>query len=119
LQALITYKAALAGSLAIHVDAAYSSQQCVRCGHTTRANRPNGGLRFHCANCGYQLHADLIGARNLALRTWLIRHDWISTGCLSTSPDGSGDEAKAARRQRYAELRWSLDPSFRLTTGNG
>lgn len=119
LQALLAYKAALAGSVAIRVDAAYTSQQCIRCGHTARGNRPSGGLRFVCEECGYQLHADLIGARNLALRTGLVRQDWISTGCLSTSPDGSGDEAKAARRQRYAELRWSLDSSFQRLAGNG
>jgi len=33
------------------------------------------------------------------------------TGRLSIVPDVSSDEVKAARRQRHAELRWSLDTS--------
>jgi len=47
----------------------------------------------------------------VALRTLLARQDWARTGRLSIVPDVSSDEVKAARRQRYAELRWSLDTS--------
>jgi transposase len=97
--------------MAIKVDANYTSQACPRCGHTSEANRPNKGLLFVCQACQYRLHADLIGARNIALRTLLTRQDWVSTGTLSVCPDGSSDEAKAARLRRYAELRWSPDPS--------
>jgi putative transposase len=57
------------------------------------------------------LHADLVGARNIALRTLLIRQSWMSTGQLSVAPDVSNGEAKAARLQKYAELRWSPDAS--------
>jgi hypothetical protein len=52
-----------------------------------------------------------VGARNIVMRTLLIRQDWVSTGQLSLAPDVSSAEAKAARLQRYAELRWSLDTS--------
>lgn len=121
LQSLISYKAALVGSLAIKVDADYTSKQCPMCGHTTDENRPQKGLRFVCQNptCGYTLHADLIGARNVTMRTLLIWHDWIRTGCVSTIPDASDKEAKAARLQRYAELRWSpeVTTSLRLLAG--
>jgi transposase len=64
--------------------------------------------------CGFQLHADLVGARNIALRTLLARQNWASTGVLSERPDVSDDETKAVWRRRYAELRWSLDTSFQL-----
>jgi transposase len=118
LHALISYKAALSGSLVIKVDADYTSKACPMCGHTSDANRPHKGLRFVCQNpqCGYSLHADLIGARNITLRTLLVRHDWIRTGCLSLIPDASDKEAKAARLQRYAEVRWSpgVNPAFGL-----
>jgi IS605 OrfB family transposase len=107
LQGLLTYKAALAGSLCINVDADYTSQACPRCGYTSRANRPQQGLLFVCQQCHYRLHADLVGARNIALRALVIRHDWMATGQLSEVPEGSDREAKAARRHRYAELRWS------------
>jgi hypothetical protein len=53
----------------------------------------------------------LIGARNITMRTLLLRQDWSRTGILSVCPDVSCDEAKAARLQRYAELRWSIDTS--------
>ncbi len=111
LHALISYKAVLSGSLALKVDADYTSKACPICGHTSDENRPRKGLLFACQNplCGYMLHADLIGARNVTLRTLLVRQDWIRTGCLSLIPDASDREAKAARLQRYAELRWSPD----------
>jgi len=69
------------------------------------------GLLFVCQNCHYTLHADLVGARNVTMRTLLVRQDWIRTGQLSIVPDVSDDETKAARRKRYAELRWSPDTS--------
>jgi putative transposase len=114
LHSFIAYKAALAGSMAIKVDAHYTSQACPRCGYTSKANRPDKGLVFVCQSCHYTLHADLVGARNVALRTLLARQDWTNTGHLSVAPDASDEEAKAARRKRYAELRWSPDasPSF-------
>jgi putative transposase len=121
LQALISYKAALAGSLASKVDADYTSKACPMCGHTTDANRPRKGLLFVCQNpkCGYTLHADLIGARTVTMRTLLVRQDWIRTGCLSLIPDASDKEAKAARLQRYAELRWSPDANASLRSLTG
>jgi IS605 OrfB family transposase len=117
LQAMITYKAALHKSIAIKVDADYTSKACPMCGHTSDANRPGKGLLFVCQKCHYTLHADLIGARNITMRTLLVRQDWIRTGQLSFAPessdsDVSSDEAKAARLARFAELRWSLDTSL-------
>ncbi len=114
LQSYIAYKAIVAGSMAVKVDAYHTSQACPMCGYASKENRPQKGLLFSCQNCQYSLHADLIGARNVALRTLLARQDWTSTGVLSVRPDVSDDEAKAARRERYAELRWSLDTSSRL-----
>ena len=107
LHAHLAYKAALAGSLCIKVDADYTSQACPKCGYISPQNRPQKGLRFVCQCCQYTLHADLIGARNIALRTLVIRQDWMTTGQLSVAPDVTSNEAKAARLARYAELRWS------------
>jgi putative transposase len=94
LHSLIVYKAALSGSLAIKVDADYTSKACPLCGYTDKRNRPGNGLLFICQNgqCphrqrtgqAYTLHADLVGARNIAMRALLTR---------------------------YAELRWSSDTS--------
>ncbi|MBV9230603.1 MAG: transposase [Chloroflexi bacterium] len=113
LHALLSYKAVLSGSQAIKVDANYTSKACPMCGYTTDENRPGKGLLFICQNpdCGYTLHADLAGARNLVMRTLVLRQDWSTTGHLSIAPDASDNETKAARLQRYAELRWSPDVS--------
>src|SRR5258708_1855103 len=113
LQGSVVYKALLAGSMAVKVDAYKSSQACPRCGYTSPDNRPQKGLLFVCQVCQLVLHADLVGARNVALRTLLARHDGVSTGVLSERPDVSDEEAKAAQRQRSAELRWSPDTSPR------
>ncbi len=126
LQSMIAYKAVLSkSSLSIKVDSDYTSQMCPQCGYTDKRNRPGKGLLFICRNeqCPYRqrtgqpytLHADLVGARNIAMRTLLIRQGWARTGQLSVAPgselgpDASDDELKAARLARlarYAELRW-------------
>jgi putative transposase len=114
LHAFLDYKAILAGSLCVKVDADYTSQACPHCGHTAKENRPKNGLLFVCQACHYTLHADLVGARNISLRTLFARQAWASTGQLSDAPDVTDHEAKAARLKRYAELRWSPATSSRL-----
>ncbi|MCY7337935.1 MAG: transposase [Chamaesiphon sp.] len=115
LHSYIDYKANLVGSLATKVPAHYTSQSCPKCGHTSKGNRPNKGLMFRCECCGNELHADLVGARNIAMRTLLVRQDWTSTGSLSVSPDVSRDETKAEIMKRFSELRWSVDTSPHYT----
>jgi hypothetical protein len=83
-----------------------------------RRRKKNGkGLLFVCQNCHYTVHANLVGARNVTMRTLLLQQDWGKTGHLSIVPDASDKEAKAARLIRYAELRWSPDASLRLLAG--
>jgi putative transposase len=118
LHGMLAYKALLSGSMVVRIDADYTSKGCPKCGHIDDANRPNKGLLFCCVNCHYTLHADLVGARNIVMRTLLVRQDWARTGQLSVAPgscsqdpDVSIAEAKAARLKRYAELRWISDTS--------
>jgi IS605 OrfB family transposase len=117
LHGFVAYKALLCGSMAVKVDAYKTSQACPRCGYTAEDNRPAKGLLFSCQVCHLVLHADLVGARNVALRTLLARQDWVRTGVLSERPEVSDGEAKAAQRRRYAELRWSPDTSPRASAG--
>jgi putative transposase len=93
LQHLLAYKADLAGSVCVKVDADYTSQTCPRCGFTSKANRKDAGLLFVCRQCRYTLHADLVGARNILLRALIIRQDWVATGQLSDAPDVTDREA--------------------------
>ncbi|MGL5075165.1 MAG: RNA-guided endonuclease InsQ/TnpB family protein, partial [Waterburya sp.] len=109
------YKSILSGSVAVKVPAQLTSQCCPKCGHVSRENRPNKGLTFRCVACNHELHSDLVGARNIALRTLLLRQDFESTGRISAVPDVSHEEAKAKYLPRYLELRWSADaiPNFK------
>ena len=86
LHGYLDYKAVLSDSLAVKVPAQYTSQCCPKCGHTSKQNRPNKGLMFICKACGHTLHSDLVGARNIALRTLLLRQDFESTGRISAVP---------------------------------
>jgi IS605 OrfB family transposase len=67
LKGFIEYKAEERGLMVVVVDPRHTSQACSRCGHTARTNRRSRG-RFVCRKCGYELHADLNAARNIAAK---------------------------------------------------
>ncbi len=112
LQAKTAYKIRLPGGVPDWVDADSSSQRRPVCGHVGRENRPNNGLLFVCAHCGYTLQADLVAARNVSMQTLFIWQDWMRTERLSAAPKASGDEAKAARLSRYAQA--AVKPGCKL-----
>jgi putative transposase len=114
LHSYLDYKAILSGSLAVKVPAQLTSQCCPKCGHVNAENRPNKGLTFRCVACNQTLHSDLVGARNITLRTLLLRQDFESTGRISAVPSVSHEETKANYLTRFLELRWSVDaiPTF-------
>ena len=67
LRSFIEYKAEERGCTVAGVDPRHTSQACSRCGHVARNNRRSRGW-FRCRACGFQLHADLNGARNIAAK---------------------------------------------------
>jgi putative transposase len=67
LRDFIGYKAEERGCTVVAVDPRHTSQACSRCGHTARNNRRSRDL-FVCRACGFSLHADLNGARNIAAK---------------------------------------------------
>jgi putative transposase len=62
----LAYKAPRLGSQLRLVPAAGTSQTCAACGHRDPNSRPGCGRAFACTACGYQAHADLNAARNIA-----------------------------------------------------
>jgi len=72
LQWMIRYKAASAGVEVVYIDPRYTSQTCSRCLHL--GVRPNQS-KFECRDCGYQINADLNGAKSVA-----ARHDLTAMG---------------------------------------
>ena len=81
LQTLIEYKAKLCGSKVIYVDAQYTSISCPVCGYATKENRDK--RRFCCKNCGFEEHADIVGAKNIMLR--VLRN--LQNGVLVSHPN--------------------------------
>jgi len=87
--------------------------------------RPTGQQRLVVRLSELSLHppCGFSRARNLAMRTLVVRQDWMTTGQLSVAPgsldgpDVSVKEAKAARLARYAELRWMPEASPVLRRG--
>lgn len=84
LQSFVEYKAKEKGIAVVYVNPKYTSQTCPRCGHISRNNRK--GREFRCEVCGYELNADLIGARNIEERTRAFRHDLEAQGCVVDQP---------------------------------
>lgn len=67
IRSFVEYKAEERGCTVVAVDPRHTSQRCPSCGHTARNNRRSRAW-FICRKCGYQLHADLVGARNVAAK---------------------------------------------------
>jgi putative transposase len=65
----LEYKIAWNGGMVIAVPAQYTSQTCpnVLCGHIGKENRKTQA-QFKCVSCGYENHADLVGAINILER---------------------------------------------------
>ena len=63
----IAWNAAKRGVQATRVKSAYSSQECSVCHNVDKANRPDQQT-FCCQVCGFQAHADLNAATNIAHR---------------------------------------------------
>ncbi|MCZ7373057.1 MAG: transposase, partial [Candidatus Methanoperedens sp.] len=64
LEQFLRYKAEAIGKTVVSIDPRYTSQKCSVCGHIYKGNRK--GNSFKCVKCGFQIHADLNAARNIA-----------------------------------------------------
>ncbi len=67
LRVFIAYKALLVGVPVRLVNAAYTSQTCPECGTIDKRNRKSQS-EFLCVGCGFEGHADHVGARNISSR---------------------------------------------------
>jgi len=67
LKSFVEYKAEDVGVTARVVYPRATSQRCPRCDYTARNNRRSRSW-FQCRACGYQAHADLVGARNVTAK---------------------------------------------------
>ena len=77
LRAFLAYKAQRAGVPVVFVDPRNTSKTCSRCGHVDKRNR-RSQAEFSCIRCGFECHADLNAARNLAVRGEVSRPDLVA-----------------------------------------
>ena len=61
---MLEYKQLWRGGEVIAVPPRYTSQECPKCHHICKENRPQQAL-FLCVACGYANHADIVGAINI------------------------------------------------------
>ncbi|MFD3481365.1 zinc ribbon domain-containing protein [Streptomyces sp. NPDC058695] len=78
----MAYKAKRAGRPVVYVDPAYTSQECSKCHHTARGNRPAQAV-LSCRVCGFVEHADHNASHNIRQRGWMV---WVC-GAQSTAPE--------------------------------
>jgi len=83
LKEYIKYKALERGIAVIEVPEFNTSKQCSRCG-SMRTERPSQGV-FICEDCGYQVNADVNGAKNILKRA---QGYMLWAGAAVTQPEG-------------------------------
>jgi IS605 OrfB family transposase len=107
LGSFIAYKAEERGCTVARVDPRHTSQECSECHYVARNNRRSRG-RFVCRRCGFELHADLIGARNVAAKY----HASLGiSGVGASLSSGVSSPVRSAVRQHVApKVRDKLPP---------
>lgn len=63
----LDYKVAWCGGVLLAVPPHHTSQTCPCCGHVSKDNRQTQAS-FLCVDCGYENHADVVGAINVLAR---------------------------------------------------
>jgi putative transposase len=86
----LDYKLAWKGGWLIAVPPQHTSQTCLSCGHVSAENRRTQAL-FRCVTCGYENHADVVGAINI-----------LSRGMQSLQRDEGQDVGDASPRRETA-----------------
>lgn len=83
----LEYKVPWNGGILVAVPAMNTSRICPECGHSSKENRKTQA-KFRCVECGFEAHADLVGATNI-LRAGLAR---IACGDTSLAQGASAQE---------------------------
>jgi len=63
----LAYKVVWNGGMLLAVPPHHTSQTCPACGHVSKDNRQTQA-KFLCVDCGYENHADVVGAINVLAR---------------------------------------------------
>ena len=67
----LDYKVQWNGGILLAVPPQHTSQTCPACGHGSKENRQTQA-KFRCIDCGYENHADVVGAINVLERGYRL-----------------------------------------------
>ena len=67
----LEYKAQWSGGILLAVPPQHTSQTCPACGNVSKENRQTQA-KFLCVDCGYENHADVVGAINILERGYRL-----------------------------------------------
>lgn len=67
----LAYKVQWHGGMLLAVPPHHTSQTCPACGHVSKDNRQTQA-KFLCVDCGYENHADVVGAINILERGYRL-----------------------------------------------
>ncbi|MGF6439772.1 RNA-guided endonuclease InsQ/TnpB family protein [Paraburkholderia youngii] len=107
----LEYKTAWCGGFFVVVHPRNTSRTCPCCGHVSAENRTSQA-KFLCAACGYENHADVVGAINILSRGSAALRDEgqdtgdASPGCACTARIACGEPVQSGRsvKQEPAEV---------------
>ena len=100
----LDYKMVWNGGMLVAVPPQYTSQTCPCCGHVAKENRQTQA-RFACVDCGYENHADVVGAMNVlerGQRLLACGEDGPGRGRKTTTKPASAKQEPAEVPRAYA-----------------
>jgi len=104
--ALLDYKCDWYGSLLVKCPAAYSSQECSRCGHIHKDNRKSQSV-FKCVKCGYTANADTNAANIIKKRTLKLEKEAREAKRLQRIERKEERKKAKAKQAKMLETRWA------------
>lgn len=90
----LEYKVAWCGGMLLAVPPHHTSRTGPCCGHVAKDNRQTQA-KFLCVDCGYEKHADVVGAINILERGYR----WLACGELARSGRSTKQEPTEATAQ--------------------
>jgi putative transposase len=101
----LAYKLEWRGGSLIAVAPCHTSQTCPVCSHVAAGNRPTQAS-FRCLACGFEEHADVVGACNVLARGLRV------IACGASAQSGHAMKQEPARDNRVSARTSRESPSF-------